>query len=558
MSNTTNFDLKKVTAADAYDIDDFNGNMDIIDTEMAKPPLTVNDQSPNASRNIQITTVPLADNLTSDEAQIISGTFAIRSSGGGASISNGAAMLSDIKGNMIKTGYVPESINMTVTPASIESDLAATIDRDTFVSYVGSSGTITLTYTSDWSADPSLYGITVTGTPESGDVITVVYVKENRGTITVANPTSFISTGWNLYNHSAGYAKVCKYSDEYGFMIDGTYQALKFATTLSGEQTTITPTNGYFTIPSDGYVFVTGGNATDTEIWMTWSDWTDEPNGGVFEAYSQSVIDLSGVMVSFPYGLMRVGNTYDEIDLNVGRAYSRIERLSYAENIESVIESGKPYDTDTNYVYVVKDDPTPIVISLDGEYTVNDHGVELFNGTSVAVVTTILYGDDLKNKLRRDVLTISEQTLTDAQKAQVKQNIGYMTPASAGSAGKGGFVPAPGAGAQNNFLRGDATWVQRKDIYRKKKTVGFTYTYSLNNNTSLDITATQLKLAAPEGYEAASLVSLVTGDSGVVPVGYRLGVTGSEWAVRIRNISGAAVSGKTLYIAVVFMEKDPT
>lgn len=425
MSNTTNFDLKKVTASDPYDFDDFNDNMDTIDTEMAKPPLTVNDQSPDSSRNIQITTVPLADNLTSDEAQIVDGTFAIRSSGGGASISNGSAMLSDIKGNMVKSGYVAESIDMTVTPVSSSSDLNATIDRDTFVAYVSTSGTTTLTYTTGWSADPSLYGITVTGTPANGDVITVVYVKENRGTITVANPTSFISTGWNLYNHAAGYARVCKYSDEYGFMIDGTYQALKFATTLSGEQTTISPTDGYFTIPSDGYVFVTGGNSTDTEIWMTWSDWTDEPNGGVFEAYSQSVIDLSGIMVSFPYGLMRVGNVYDEIDLNINRAYSRIDRMAYSdENLETVIQSGKPYDTDTNYIYVVKDDPVPSVISLDGEYTVNDHGIEMFNGTSAPVGTSILYGNDLKNKLRRDVVTISQQTLTENQQAQVRENIG--------------------------------------------------------------------------------------------------------------------------------------
>jgi hypothetical protein len=35
-----------------------------------------------------------------------------------------------------------------------------------------------------------------------------------------------------------------------------------------------------------------------------------------------------------------------------------------------------------------------------------------------------LYGNDLKNKLRRDVLTISQQTLTSAQKEQVLSNIG--------------------------------------------------------------------------------------------------------------------------------------
>jgi hypothetical protein len=37
------------------------------------------------NRNISLTSVPLADNLTSDEAQIVNGTFIVRTSGGGAS-----------------------------------------------------------------------------------------------------------------------------------------------------------------------------------------------------------------------------------------------------------------------------------------------------------------------------------------------------------------------------------------------------------------------------------------------------------------------------------------
>ena len=89
---------------------------------------------------------------------------------------------------------------------------------------------------------------------------------------------------------------------------------MKYAATLSGEQTTITPVDGYFTVPGDGYVFVTGGNDTDTEIWMTWSDWTEEANSGTFAAYSQTTIDLSGVMANFSAGLMRIGNYYDEIN----------------------------------------------------------------------------------------------------------------------------------------------------------------------------------------------------------------------------------------------------
>lgn len=418
---TPNFGLKEITGSDAYGYSKFNYNMGVIDEEIAKTPVSFNGITPDPeTRDLSVSTVPLADNLTSDEAQINTGTFIIRTSGGEASVASGPAWLSDIKGNMVKTGYVAESIEMSVV-----GDIEAELDHDTFIAAASSSGTYTFSYTNAWSVNPASYGITVTGTPEDGDSIVVVYVKSNRGLITTATPSSFISTGWNLYNHSAGYARVVNYSTEYGYMISGTYTALKFAETLSGEQQTITPVNGYFTVPSDGYVFVTGGNGTDTAIWATWSDWTDEANGGTFEAYSQTVIDLSGVMVNFPNGMMKVENIADEINLNTGKAISRIQRLAYTdENLETVISDGVPYDTDTNYIYSVRETPVTYTITLSGEYTVSDHGLEMFIGTTVDLTASSLYGQDLKGKLRRDVVTISQQSLTDQQKAQVRQNIG--------------------------------------------------------------------------------------------------------------------------------------
>lgn len=426
------FNLIKPAKTDPTAIAQINANMDTIDTEMHKPPLTVNEIEPDpTTRNIPITTVPLADNLTSDEAQINTGTFIIRTSGGEASIKDGAAMMSEIQGNMVKTGYVAESITPTFVPSSSPgndpiSDIS--VDRDTFVTqFVAQSDTspVVFTYSSDWDVSPSSYGITFSGTPVSGDKISVAYVAENRGTITTASPSSFISTGWNLYNHASGYARVIDYSEQYGFMISGTYTSLKFSATLTGTQSTITPVDGYFTVPSDGYLFVTGGNDTDTAIWMTWSDWTEEANGGVFAAYSQTSIDLSGVMVNFPDGLMRVGNYYDEINLNTGKAYCRIEKLEYTtQNLEGVIASGVPYETDTGYIYAVRETPATYNITLDGSYTVSDHGMEMFAGTSVALTGSFLYGNDLKGKLRRDVLTISEQELDATQQAQVQSNIG--------------------------------------------------------------------------------------------------------------------------------------
>ena len=423
------FNLFKPAKTDPTAIEQFNDNMDIIDTEMHRPPLSTNGIFPDpVTRNLTLNEVPLAGNLSSDEAQASFGTYIERSSGGAASIADGSAWLVTIKGNSVKTGYVPESLTLTVTPVERQGEdepITATIDRDTFVSYVSVSGTTTLTYTTTWSADPTLYGVTVSGTPVYGDVITIVYVKLNRGTITSASPSSFNSTGWNLYDDSTGYARVVKYSDEYGFCIAGTYSLLEFAETLNGTRSAVSPVDGYFNVPSDGFVFVTGGNDVDTEIYMTWSDWTDPTDHPAFEAYDVDTISVASIMVNFPYGLMSVGVVKDEINLNAQTAISRINRLAYTdENLETVIESGMDYDVDENYIYVVRETPVTSSISLDGEYTVSDHGIEFFAGTTVPAEAETLYGQDLKGKLRRDVLTISAQELTATQKAQVLENIG--------------------------------------------------------------------------------------------------------------------------------------
>lgn len=475
------FNLFKPAKTDPAAVAKFNQNMDTIDTEMHRPPLTVNYNAPDSDRNIYLKEVPLATNLSSDESQMVVGTFVQRTSGGGSPIDDGNAMLLSLKGNMIHTGYVPEELNMTVSPVErtappaitaeiddatfeayvetagtytltyttawsadpedygitvtntpINGDIitvvwdgvnapvmtvtavprpvppaiTATINRSTFVAYVDDSGTVTLTYTTAWSANPALYGITVTNTPVSGDVITVEYVKENRGTITPTTPATFNSTGWNLYDRSNGYARVVKYSDVYGYKVGGTYTLLEFSPTLSGTRSSVTVTSGFFTVPSDGFVFVTGGNAT-TYIYPTWSDWTGGYEGD-FRTYTVDTVDLTETMLLFPYGLLAVGTIRDEINLNAMTATNRVQRLAYtSENIAAVIASGVSYVADTNYIYAELTTPTVTAISVDAEYTVDDHGIEFFTGTDVPVITEVLYGENLKNKLQSDVVTIS-------------------------------------------------------------------------------------------------------------------------------------------------------
>ena len=218
-----------------------------------------------------------------------------------------------------------------------------------------------------------------------------------------------------------------KYSENYGFCISGAWSLVEFATTPTGSRTTITPVEGYFTIPSDGYVIVTGGNSTTTEIYMTWSDWILPEDHPSFAAYSVDSVSVADVMVDFAAGLCSVGVVKDEINLNTQTAISRIQRLAYTEqNLAAVIASGVDYDTDENYIYAVREEPVVYDIEIDGEYSVNDHGIEFITGTSVPCEVETLYGNDLKGKLRRDVLTISAQQLSSSQKAQVQNNIGLV------------------------------------------------------------------------------------------------------------------------------------
>jgi len=399
-----------------------NDNMDIIDEELHKRGTTVNSKGPDENGNYQIDEVPFARQIVTTDEQESHGEFIERTTGGTANVDDGDAKLMSIFGRSLHTGVVHESIEMTVNAVprgtsgsgTSEGDdsISAELNRDIFVAYVQQSCTITLTYTDAWSANPTLYGITIVGTPVAGDQIIIVYAKEDRGLITTSNPQKFVSTGWNLYKHTSeysgysGYARVLKYSTQYGFLIGGTYTALYFSATLTGAKTEVTPVSGYFTIPSDGYLWVTGGNNTNTYILMTWSDWG---NGyeGTWQAYTESVINLASVMTNFPNGLMSLGGVADEINIGTNEAISRINRVAYtAENLEAVIESGQDWEADTDYIYFVRETPITYAISVTGDFVANDHGMEIIGSTTVAVYVQTLYGENLVDKLRNNVVTI--------------------------------------------------------------------------------------------------------------------------------------------------------
>lgn len=391
---------------------------------------SVNSTSPDENGNVTLNKVPIADNLDSSIRQQSSGEFIVRTAGGSASLSDGPASLLRVMGNSVRTGYTPESIDFSVNSDSCDASIT---NMATFRSEMGDSGTLTLSYTTEWSADPATYGITVVGTPEDGDSIVAVWVKEVRGTITNAEPTGFSVTGWNLFNQTAGYARVVKYSDEYGYGISGTYTSLAFSATESGEQTAITVSGGLFSVPGDGYVWVTGGDST-TAIWTTWSDWTTGYQGS-FQAYSKTTINLAAVMAAcFEDGLCGVEGVRDYIDISGGYAYKWIDVLEYsAENLAVAESSGRVYTYDEDNIYLAKASATVTALTstlaINGSYTVNGHGLEMFDGATVPVGGITSYGADLKNRLERDVALLSQQTLSAAQQQQVRNNIGAISEA---------------------------------------------------------------------------------------------------------------------------------
>lgn len=397
---------------------------------------SVNGELPGASGDVRLNEVPYAGNLMSDAAQASEDEYFARASGAGLSIADGDAWLMRISGSRSHVGIVEEVTEMTVHSERPEPEegedpetpITATIDWSVFKSYVSQSASYTFEYSgSAWNADLADYGITVSGTPETGDSIAVTYVKGNRGTITQSMPAEFRSTGWNLYNSVAGYARVVKYSETRGFRISGAYTSLAFSETVGGPQTPISVASGAFTVPGDGYVYVTGGSPSTTAIWMAHDDW-GEGYEGDFEAYNVDVISLSSVMGDyFPYGLMQVGSVRDVIDLNTMSAINRCERLAYSESaIESLEQQGRAWEADENYIYAVLADPATHAINLDGAYVANDHGMEILEGGSVAPLTATMYGNNLKNKLERDVVTISQQALEANEKRQVRANIGAI------------------------------------------------------------------------------------------------------------------------------------
>ena len=73
---------------------------------------------------------------------------------------------------------------ISVVAVERQDPITATLDEYTLLNFVTEdSGTVDLEYTTEWSEDPTDYGITIEGTPVDGDEIVVSWNKNGTGRV---------------------------------------------------------------------------------------------------------------------------------------------------------------------------------------------------------------------------------------------------------------------------------------------------------------------------------------------------------------------------------------
>lgn len=370
-------------------------------------------------------------------------------------------------------------------------EMEAVIKPDDWESKVLASGTYNFIYIgSDWTLlgrtiDITTYGISIlSGGPSNNDqiivnyikgtpnsILTAYYVAPQNGTIVNAKPTSFQATGFNQFDKNTMYlANAAIANDNHIISNTGTYLCYCYAKggvtngyvaySASGkinniawhsdvpviddivitENQSVTSTLSSILFDNDGYVVVEVNNEAgmdDLCVHPRWSGSMDE----IYEAYvAPSVITIpqtSSVGSNLPiytYGMPRVGSVADKLNLDAKTYTKNIERvINNPSNMNMVISYNVDYIYDDNYIYYVLTSPETylLVSSVSPIYMVNDFGTEEFVGTTVPVYAQVLYGQNLRDKLRTDVITISEQNLSFLQKQQVAKNLDLLSLGSA-------------------------------------------------------------------------------------------------------------------------------
>lgn len=387
--------------------------------------------------------------------------------------------------SMASFGLYPSNvINPSISAVVSGSGItAATVVPSTFFSQITTDSVTIFQYVdaeqeTGWKLNNEFitlntYGITATGTAVHGDTITITsivgtpnstltvdYTAPYQGTINVATPTVFSATGFNqfdknsmvLTNASFSGGKIIQNTGTYACYchakggVDNGYVAYSESDaildigwcanipTIGADIITTgqSVSDSLASIPfdDDGYVVVIASSTADICIHPKWSGSADTEYA---EYVAPSTITIptqdsdSNDLPTATYGMPKIGAIADRINLDAGTYIQRIGRLTNtSSNMDYVTSLETGYDYDDNYIYYVLPNTITYNIDIDPIYTVNDWGTEEFLGTTIPLSAQLLYGQNLRDKLRTDVVTISAQELTQNQKNQICTNIGAV------------------------------------------------------------------------------------------------------------------------------------
>ena len=380
-----------------------------------------------------------------------------------------------VSGDYIFTAYVEESSEEE--GGAVIKTTKWYYNNDEIQPGLGAYG---ITATGDFNNNDTITVSYNSGTPSS--TITILYQKGTRGTIHIPQPTSFISTGFNQFNpndasqiienatiidgiivQGTGYVCFVKailgsvlgyiaYSEGEHLVPDG----IGWCSTIPEINTELDQTLQEFderssklasiTFSEQGYIAVAVNNYSDLCIHTRWDSEDDE----VYEEYTAPSIinfpttgNVDGEEKTLPlsdYGMPAIGNVRDRLDLD-GSTY--IQKIGYLPNtpanMNTVINYGTTYDYDDENIYFVLKEKNEVQqgepyityynLTFDKDqpslYSVNDFGTEEFTNTEYPAIAENIYGENLRNKLKTDVLMISQQNppLTNSQINSVRKNL---------------------------------------------------------------------------------------------------------------------------------------
>lgn len=161
-------------------------------------------------------------------------------------------------------------------------------------------------------------------------------------------PYGIQSVGFNAYIHSDGYARI---KGGMKYCVKGAYTSLSFATTLDGSRSSVTlvadtlsqddlelQTYQRFMSELDGYLFITGGDASTTCVNLVWSGYRNTD----YEVGVKMLRTLP-ILTYFPQGMRGIGTVRDI--LNREKAIQKIGEKIFNELSFSQSSTGVFYAT---------------------------------------------------------------------------------------------------------------------------------------------------------------------------------------------------------------------